>query len=484
MNKKKTNKYERMMFMNKKPRYLQIVHWMREKIEQGEWVIGSKIPTQREIAEKFGVNRSTVITAIEIVKSEGLLEGKAGSGIYVIHNQWSLESEMSPPDWNDLTKWSLQPSSVHTVQLINELETRKDLIQLSKGELGPDLFPHSEITEAMGAVSTQIQDFGYGDGLGDLGLRKEISRHLQKSGIKIKPECILIVSGALQALKLITVGILKRGSTVFLESPSYLHSVNVFPAEMTIKRIPIDGNGLRIEELFQQTFTRNASALFINPTLHNPTTTSMSLEQRKILIEKCQHYQLPIIEDDIFRDLWMDEPPPAPIKVLDKNGQVLYIGSFSKTIAPGLRIGWLAGPEAVIKRLRDVRMQTDYGSSYLSQLLVKELLASGMYENHLKKVRTILRERRDYLLQLLTLHFSDVASWSKPSGGLFIWVLFKKKINMQKLFKKCVNENVLINPGYIYHDHQSSIRLSFSYASFEEMEKGILTLKKILLNGV
>ncbi|WP_177177326.1 PLP-dependent aminotransferase family protein [Bacillus sp. MUM 116] len=468
--------------MNKTPRYLQIVHWMREKIAQGEWVIGSKIPTQREIAEKFGVNRSTVITAIEIVKSEGFLEGKTGSGIYVIQNQWSLESEIPPPDWNDLTKWSLQPSSVHAVQLINDLETRKDIIQLSKGELGPNLFPHSEITEAMMKASIQIQDFGYGDGLGDLGLRKEISMHLQKNGIKMKPESILVVSGALQALKLITIGILKRGSTVFLESPSYLHSIHLFPAEMSIKRIPVDENGLRMEDLFQHTFTKNASALFINPTFHNPTTTTLSLEQRKTLLDKCRHYQLPIIEDDIFRDLWLEDPPPPPLKALDKNGQILYIGSFSKTIAPGLRIGWLAGPEEVIKRLRDVRMQTDYGSSYLSQLLIKELLASGMYENHLKKVRKILREKRDYLVELLELHLGEFASWSKPSGGLFIWVIFKQKMNLQKLFKQCVNRNVLINPGFIYHDHQSSIRLSYSYASFEEMEKGVLVIKEILMN--
>lgn len=466
--------------MKKMPRYFQIARWIREKIDHGEWVIGSKIPTQREIAKQFGVNRSTVVTAIEIVKSEGLLEGKTGSGIYVVNNQWSLLSAISPPDWNDYTKWSLQPASEHTVQMINELENRKDLIQLSKGELGPEMFPHTEITEAMGKVTLQLREFGYGDGLGDLGLRTEISRHLQTIGLNIAPESILIVSGALQALKLITTGILKRGSTVFLESPSYLRSINLFPQEMSIREIPMEADGLSIKALFQQKFPKNSSVLFLNPTFQNPTSTSMEVDQRKQLLEKCQFYQLPIIEDDIFRDLWIDAPPPAPLKALDKNGQVLYIGSFSKTIAAGLRIGWLAGPEAVIKRLSDVRMQTDYGSSYLSQVLVKELLASGLYEKHLQKVRSRLKEKRDELLRLLSLHLSDVATWSKPSGGFFIWVNFKKKINMPTLFKQCLAENVVINPGYIYNDRQPTLRLSYAYASFEDMEAGVLAIKNSL----
>lgn len=472
------------MEMNKKPLYLQIVHWIREKINQGEWVIGSKIPTQREIANQFGVNRSTVITAIEILKSEGLLEGKTGSGIYVVHNHWSLLSAVSPPDWHDLTKWSSQPSSDQTVQIINELENKKDFIQLSKGELGRDLFPNLEITASMEKASMQLHEYGYGDGQGDGGLRSEISKHLQKNGISIAPESILIVSGALQALKLITIGILKRGSTVFIESPSYLHSINLFTADMSIKRIPVDVKGLSIKDLFQHNIANSSSVLFVNPTFQNPTGTSMPSEQRNLLLEKCQHYRLPIIEDDIFRDLWLDEPPPLPLKSLDKNGQVLYIGSFSKTIAAGLRIGWLAGPEAVIKRLSDVRMQTDYGSSYLSQIVVKELLASGLYEKHLQKVRRRLREKRDYLLELLRIHLSEYATWTKPAGGFFIWVVFKEKIHMTKLFKQCLTHHLVINPGYIYHDNRPAMRLSYAYADFREMETGIITLKNILDNEI
>ncbi|RJS61156.1 hypothetical protein CJ483_14775 [Bacillus sp. PK3_68] len=467
--------------MSKMPRYLQIVHSIREKIDKGEWVVGSRIPPQRAIAEQFAVNRSTVITAIEILKAEGLLEGRAGSGVYVVNNRWSLSAAISPPDWENLTQWSLQPSSNQTVQSINELENRKDVIQLSKGELGPDLFPQADIAAALTKVSGELQEFGYGNGLGDAGLRREISRHMEEYGLSIAPESILIVSGALQALTLIAIGILKKGSTVFLENPSYLHSVNLFrTAEISIRPISVHENGLNIEELFQQNIPKGSSALYINPTYQNPTGTTMSKEHRQLLMDKCRYFQLPVIEDDIFRDLWIDEPAPAPLKTLDKSGQVLYVGSFSKTVAPGLRIGWLAGPEDVVKRLSDVRMQTDYGSSYLSQVLVRELLRSRLYEKHLRKVRIYLKERRAHLLKLLRLHLSEYATWRAASGGFFIWVTLNKKVNMHAFFKACLNSGVLINPGFIYNDSHSTIRLSYSYEEVERMEVAIIKIKKVL----
>jgi GntR family transcriptional regulator, regulator for abcA and norABC len=486
----KTNQLEcqirRINLMGKTPLYLQIVHLIREKIARGEWPVGSKLPTQREMTKQFNVNRSTVITAIEILKSEGLIEGKTGSGIYIVNNQWSLLTASSPPDWNELSKWALYPPSDNTVQLINEMENRKDIIQLSKGELGIDLFPHSEIAKTAEKISSQLHEFGYGDGLGDIHLRKEISKNLLKHGIHASPSSILIVSGALQALKLLSVGILKRGSTVFIESPSYLYSIYLFRAAgMKLKPIPVDKNGLDVEELSQQNIKNNLSALYVNPTFQNPTTTIMSLQKRQLLIEKCQYFQLPIIEDDIYRDLWIDEPAPPPLKTFDQQGQVLYIGSFSKTIAAGLRIGWLVGPESVIKRLSDLRMQIDYGSSYASQMLVKELLSSGLYEKHIERTRNRLKQKRDFLLHLLNQHLVDYARWSKPSGGFFIWVTFNNNIDTRKLFKECLNSGVLINPGFIYNDNNHrTIRLSFAYPSFEEMEKGILTIKELLTNHV
>jgi GntR family transcriptional regulator, regulator for abcA and norABC len=326
--------------MKKQPLYLQIVNTMRDKITYGEWSIGSKIPTQRVLAEQFGVNRSTIITAIEILKAERLLESKTGSGVYVINNEHSLLNSFSPPNWNDWSKWALHPPREDIVRIINEYEGRKDIIQLSRGELGAHLFPHSEISECFKNNPNHFQEFDYGDGRGSKELRKALSHYLKKSGINVAPSNILIVSGALQALKLISLGILQKNSTVFMEAPSYIYSRYLFRSSgVNLERIPLLKGMEELKEFFSQRIKNKLSTLYLNPTFHNPTTRIMSIKQRKFVIDKSEYFSMPIIENDVLRDLWIDDPPPLPLKALDRNGHVLYVNSFSKTIAPGLRIG-------------------------------------------------------------------------------------------------------------------------------------------------
>lgn len=467
--------------MGRIPRFLQIAHAIREKISNGEWAIGSKLPTQKKLSEHFQVNRSTVITAIEMLKAEGLLEGKTGSGIYVINNRWSLLHALSPPDWNALSRWAVHPPSDVIVQMINEYETKNEFIHLSKGEIEPGWFPREEAAEIVGKIAGQAPEFGYGDGAGDWELRKELSSYVKKRGIHASPANILIVSGALQAVTLISLGMLKRGSTIFIENPSYLYSVNLFEsAGMTLKPIEMKAEGLDVKQLTEQRILDNLAALYINPTFQNPTGISMPLQQREHLIEACQYHQLPIIEDDIYRDLWIDERPPLPVKALDRQGQVLYVGSFSKTISASLRIGWLIGPEDVIRRLSDVRMQMDYGSSYLPQIFVKELLASGLYEQHIRKVRSELRKKRDFLLDLLERHLREHATWTKPDGGFFVWLNVHQEIKMKQMFRLALKKGILINPGFIYNEQNPTIRLSYSYPSLADMEKGIVALKQLM----
>lgn len=467
--------------MKKQPRYLQIVNVMRDRITSGEWSIGNKLPTQRELAEQFEVNRSTIVTAIEILKSERLLESKTGSGIYVINNHQSLLSSSTPPNWSNLSKWALHPPREDIVRIINEYEGREGIIQLSRGELGPDLFPHLEISECFKNNLSNFQGFDYGDGRGSEELRKALSHYLKKIGIHASPSNILIVSGALQALKLISLGVLQRNSTVFMESPSYIYSRYLFRSSgINLEAIPLLKGMRELKEFFTQNVINKLSTLYLNPTFHNPTTRIMTADQRNFIIERSEYFSMPIIENDVLRDLWIDDPPPPSLKALDGHGNVLYVNSFSKTIAPGLRIGWVVGPSDVIHRLSDLRMQIDYGCSFLSQLVATELLTSGRYEKHLSNVRVQLRMKRDFLLSLLEEHFSKFATWSKPKGGLFVWLVFKRKVNTRKLFKRCIHEGILLNPGFIYNSREPSLRFSFGYPTLEEMETGIITIRRIL----
>ncbi|WP_400195187.1 PLP-dependent aminotransferase family protein [Lysinibacillus telephonicus] len=467
----------------KKPKYQLIVDFIKEKISIGEWAIGSQIPSQRNLAKLFEVNRSTVITALEELMAEGLIEGRAGKGTVVTNNTWTLMGNQLSTNWNENVSLGIHKPSVSTVQEINEAESNNNLIQLGKGELSPDMFPLEEMKSIVQKVSNQLTSFGYEKPKGNIKLRQAISDYLKVRGINASPSSILVVSGALQALHLISIGLLKKGSTVFLEVPSYLYSLTVFQSMgMDLKGVPMDSKGLMIDSIYQ-TKEKGKNILYTIPTFHNPTGILMEEKRREELIEYCVREQLPVIEDDVYRDLWIDNPPPEPLKAMDFHGNVLYLGSLSKTLSPGLRIGWIVGTESVINRLADLKMQLDYGSSTLSQLVAAEWLSSDLYDLHVGNVREKLCIRRRTALDALDKYLGLYATWEIPKGGFFIWIRIKSPFKVKRLFEKALAKGILINPGSIYAEHSGQfIRISYGFASLDNIKKGIFELSEIIKN--
>lgn len=464
------------------PLHKQIEKYIKEKILHGEWTVGTKIPSQRALAEAFKVNRSTIVTALDELVVQGLIEGKNGGGTKVINNTWNLLVSNHPPDWNSYVKAGSYQPNLPAIQDINEAEFRPNIIRLGTGELSPELLPYKKMQDVFQKYLSRRPSLGYEEPKGNLFLRQQLTEHLKKIGIYTSPASILIVSGAIQALQLISIGLLNRGSNILLERPSYLYSVHVFQsADMRLYGVPLDKEGIQTSLIKRYKKQYNASLLYTIPSFHNPTGVLMTEEKRKRLMAICEQESLPIIEDDVYRDVWIDSPPPKPLKANDKNGIVLYLGSMSKTISPGLRIGWVVGPEAVIERLADIKMQTDYGSSSLSQWAAAEWFSSGLYYSHVKYIREQLKIRRDATVQSLTKHFSDIASWDIPMGGFYIWLRLAPTFSMRELFEKALAEGILINPGNIYdRDAIQYLRISYSYAPLSDIENAIARLAIII----
>lgn len=224
-------------------------------------------------------------------------------------------------------------------------------------------------------------------------------------------------------------------------------------------------------------------ALYIEPSFNNPTGQSISEQIREDMVDYSRTHNIPIIEDDIYRDIWFDEQPIRPLKSLDANNNVVHISSFSKSIAPAIRIGWAIASEKVIEQLTDIRMQIDYGSSILSQMVVYELLKSGDYDRHVAKFRNVLKEKRDYMLKILDDGFSEIAHWEIPEGGFFIWLNFNENINVKKLFSELIDkEKILINPGFIYGSEENTIRLSYAFESRENIKYALEKILQYALN--
>lgn len=460
--------------------YKQIIDFIKNKISTGQWPVGTKLPAQRQLAEQFGVNRSTVVEALDELKSEGLIKGKGSGGTVVINNTWSLLASLPSSNWRKLIESGIHKPNHPMIQKINELEFDEDIIRLGTGELSPELYPKEQMQMMIHKAAEKINALGYVEPKGLLCLREAISEYLKKFNIHVSPESVLIVSGSLQALQLISIGILNPNSTVMVEKPSYIKSLHVFEsAGMQLKGVEMDNEGVVPSKI--KSLNNRTTLLYTIPTFHNPTGLLMPLNRRKEILDFCNKNRLPVIEDDAYRELWLDEEPPNPIKSLDKNGIVLYMGSLSKSLVPGLRIGWLVGPESVIERLGDIKMQTDYGSSSLSQWVASQWISSPTYEKYLFELRQNLKSRRHLALEVLEKYYSDIGVWKKPKGGFYIWLKLNKPISMQKLFVKAHKGGVLINPGDIYDfSNNQCIRISYSYASLFHIEDGLKRLARII----
>lgn len=467
------------------PVYKQIVKFIRDRIASGEWSIGTILPSQRKLAELFNVNRSTISIAMDELASYGIIQGSYGGGTKIVSNTWSLMLTSST-NWSDYVKYGFFQANNDTIQTINRLEFKDDIARLGTGELDPRLFPKDMWQKVILDISKNVNSLNYLEPLGLLDLRQEISKYMEKLGIVASPSCILITSGSLQALQLISACLLKSGDTIFTEAPTYVKSLKVFQSTgMKLSGVPLDKDGIKfwnIDSIIDSVDYNHSAILYTIPTNHNPTGVTMSSSRREDLIKYCIEKKLPIIEDGAYHELCFDDTYHSTLKSLDKNNMVVYLGTASKSFAPGIRIGWVIAPEPIVQRLGDVKMQMDYGASSISQYFFAELLRSGFYEEYLVYLKKELCIRRNNALSVLENHFKDIATWNIPNGGFYIWLTFKEKVNIEELFYRASKENILLNPGDIYDfKHNNSLRLSYSYTNSIEFENAIKKLADILM---
>lgn len=452
----------------------QIIRYFKEGILRGEWTVGARLPSQRSLARLWQVNRSTVAQAMADLTALGLVEGQTGGGTRVVNECWSLLAA-PPTDWGQVAESGNHQPNLPVIQTINRMEADPDIIRLGTGELAPELLPGRDMTRLLQEGTKRPVALGYEEPKGNPALRRRIAERLQERGIHATADSVLVVSGALQGLHLIAAGLMRTGSTVLAESPSYLHSVQVFQsAGIRLEGVPMDEAGLRAGLLERYSKQYQAAMLYTNPTFHNPTGKVMSGNRRKEILQTCRELRLPIIEDDVYGELWLDEPPPPSLKSMDSHGDVLYLGSLSKSVSPGLRIGWVVGPRTAIDRLADIKMQIDYGASSLSQWAALQWLEGGWHERHLEQIRGQLRKRRAAAAAALDREFAGLARWSIPGGGFYIWLEFNRSLPMKPLFDAALREGILLNPGMVYGtEEKSCLRLSYSYAPLEELSRGI-----------
>ncbi|MCF8568035.1 PLP-dependent aminotransferase family protein [Alicyclobacillus tolerans] len=464
------------------PVFRQIMRYFEERIIRGELSPGQSLPSERSLAEEIKVNRSTVSMAYDELRSTGLVRSVRGRGTHVSEDLWGVIPSRIP-NWNLYTSKGAFLPGLPLDLRIREASNMPDIINLARSELSPDLFPVSDLQRLLGKMSLSIP-LGYSDPRGARQLRETLVKHLgEQYDIHVDSDQILITTGAQQSLHLITQCLLAPGDSVVLEGPSYAYSLSLFTsAGLRLFQIPMDEYGLQPEEVVELYRRHKVRMVFVNPTYHNPTGTTLTPQRRKRLIEICSELRLPIVEDDAYSALTLDDTitPPSPLVTVEGGyNNVIYLGSMSKTVAPGLRIGWVVGPSAVIQRLADAKEQMDLGTSAISQELARTFIESE-WTTHIKKLQKNLSIRRDCMISALGRLDNKNISWTVPNGGYHVWCRTNLTAKDSDILEIGIRHKILFVPGGLYGAQRGYIKFSFARATIEEIEEGIHRFGEIL----
>jgi len=477
------------------PVYRQIALEIRRAILDGRLETGSRLPATRDLAGQLGVNRNTVVAAYEALGAEGWIASHTGRGTFVV-DRGEDPAEVGYPDYPDGApdeslrsgfSRTVECAAVGGLQSIYRLAISDEGISFVGSYPAADLMPVEPFAASMQAVLARdgASVLGYGPTAGELGLRETIAETMRGAGSEnATPDRTLVTSGAQQAIELVFRTFVEREDTVVIEEPTYTGALSVLNSlGARIVGVPVDEEGIRPDLLEIALSRHRPKFLYVQPTFHNPTTSVMDVERRREVVDMCRRHRVLIVEDDWAGDLRLDGEPSPSLHAIDGGSNVIYLGTFSKKLMPGLRVGWVAAPAAVMERLVELKRLQDCGTSPLIQAALDHFLRAGGLEAHLEKTLPAYRARRDAMFDALTRHFPKEAVFSRPSGGLFVWVTLPVGYDCRGLFAAARRRGVLYSRGDLFHGDGSghnSLRLTYSAADPSRIEDGVSLLGELI----
>lgn len=382
----------------------------------------------------------------------------------------------------------LKNMSGNVIREILKLIQQPDMISFGGGMPSADAFPMAEVKEIMAEITSTLDTsiLQYSSSEGYVPLREFLCHWLKKKGINVTLDEVLIISGSQQGIDLTAKTFLNVSDKVIVENPTYLAALQIFKtyqAQFTIAQVDEEGININsLKEALEKDTDRN-KLIYLVPTFQNPTGLTMSKERRQQVMELVKNYDITVVEDDPYGSLkYTDEEIPA-LKAFDKTGQVIYLGSFSKIISPGLRVGYVVASKEIINKLVIGKQATDVHTSNLSQVIVYEFCKRGLLEPHIDKIRVAYKEKRDLMLKYMTEYFPKEINWTIPAGGLFIWAELPAGVSSVDLLKEAIKEKVAFIPGNSFFASgggENTMRLNFSNASHEEIKVGIEKLGRVV----
>ncbi|HEX2570036.1 MAG TPA: PLP-dependent aminotransferase family protein [Polyangia bacterium] len=373
------------------------------------------------------------------------------------------------------------------VREILKVAERPDILSFAGGLPAPELFPveaiakaHAEVFDHEGPAAMQYSTTeGYGP------LREWICAHLAERGMRFTTDQVLITAGSQQGIDLVARVTLDPGDVVVVENPSYLAALQNFGGyEARIEVVGSDDEGMRVEELDALAARCRPKLIYVIPNFHNPKGTTLSLERRIALVRFAQQHGVLILEDNPYGELRFRGTTLPSLAALDDAGVVLQLGTFSKTLAPGLRIGWSVGATDLTRSLTIAKQSSDLHTATLAQRATARLLSTFDYDTHLERLRATYGERCQAMLDALEEHMPEGTRWTHPDGGMFLWVELPRGLKGEDILPRAIEQHVAFVPGspfFAMNPKSECIRLNFSNRSPELIDEGMRRLASVLM---
>ena len=389
----------------------------------------------------------------------------------------------------------MQKMGSSVIRELLKLTEQPDIISFAGGLPAPEVFPVKEFQQACNTVLEQqgAQALQYSTTEGYLPLREMIARHNARFSVEVTADNILITSGSQQALDFIGRLFINRGDYIVVESPTYLGALqawNAYGAQYI--SIPMDEDGMIVDEL-EAALRKGPKFIYVLPNFQNPSGSTLSLERRNKLVELADKYGVPIVEDDPYGQLRYEGENIPSVVYLDSkfrgpngghySGNVIYLSTFSKLLAPGLRLAWVIAPPEVIRKLVMAKQAADLHTSSFNQYVAYEVGKGGFLDEHVKFIRDVYRERRDVMLEMMEEMFPPEASWTHPLGGMFLWGILPEGMDAADALKIAIERKVAFVPGAAFHANgggANTMRINFSYSKPDTIREGITRMGTVL----
>lgn len=463
------------------PLYQQVQSQIAQLIVAGKLAPGARLPASRDLAQGLGVNRATIASAYDGLAAEGLVRSHVGQGTFVLD---STEPQHAKT-WTWPLSRAMEAAGRH---LLPEAPPNEHPDPIDFASLIPDeeLFPIEPFRKTVNTVLRRQgkQLLQYGPVPGYPPLRRYIAEQLAERKVEATAEHVLIVNGSQQGLDLVFRALVNPGDTVAVESPTYTAILPLLAQyQARVLGIPMTERGMDRQALEVALASRPVRLIYTMPTFHNPTGITMDLASRRTLLNLAGRYGVPMVEDDFDSELRFDGRALPPIKALDVGGTVLYLGTFSKGLFPGLRLGWIVAPPELVRILGRAKMLTDYHTSQLLQAAVLEFCERGHYEVHLRNLARVNRKKSQLLVKAMADYFPEDVSWTEPEGGYAFWVTLPRHLSSEILLAEGARAGVLFSPGSQFFtdgEGQQFLRLSISRVPADRIEEGVQRLGKLI----